>query len=516
MNQRFGDYRLIRSLGKGTFGEVHQGEHIYRQTPVAVKVFKSQLTPGQFRDFLNEVRTILLKHPHIVQILDFGMGEDDIPYLVMEYAPHGTLLQRHPRGTPLSLPLILTYTTQIAEALQYAHDQRCIHRDVKPENLLFAANDMLVLADFGIAAVAHNLSSLKTTGPAGTPRYMAPEQWMGKSVPASDQYALAVMVYEWITGTCPFVGSHFQLQYQHLHASPPSLCENLPAISPHVEDVILQALAKKPADRFSTIQHFADALRSVVQQQTPVPPQHSLASQRSLQQNAASVPASLSQMSMVDVPTVDVPLPTLPLPTSRQGKSVQTIPPPDLPARVSSDPGTGTKQSQPGARLVKHKETRPWSSRGLLVVGTYVCAGLALLSLEIAFDQSGAFWSVLAISLGSDDRFLSHIAAGVFIACDISASLGIAWAGHQMPFPASVSSLLTETSARLIAALGALLALRFFVFSFFFPLAPRIGAWLWVLEYMLVGLSSGVLQGVCSMLFARLHAVTLPLSPVTR
>src|SRR5438270_858561 len=104
VGQRFGDYRLIRFLGAGTFGDVYLGEQVYDKTPTAVKVFKAKLTPDKFKDFLNEVRTVLLRHPNIVQVLDFGLGEDDVPFLVMEFAPNGTLLQYHPSGTHLPLP----------------------------------------------------------------------------------------------------------------------------------------------------------------------------------------------------------------------------------------------------------------------------------------------------------------------------------------------------------------------------------------------------------------------------
>ena len=189
VGQRFGDYRLIRFLGEGTFGDVYLGEQMHEKSPAAVKVFKAKLTPDKFKDFINEVRTVLLRHSNIIQVLDFGIGEDDIPFLVMEYAPNGTLLQRHPRGSHLQLAIVVSYVKQIAAALQYAHDHKRIHRDVKPENMLFGANNEILLSDFGIAAVAHSTYSQRTEEAIGTALYMAPEQWQGKPVPATDQYA---------------------------------------------------------------------------------------------------------------------------------------------------------------------------------------------------------------------------------------------------------------------------------------------------------------------------------------
>ncbi len=116
-----------------------------------------------------------MTHPHIVRVLDFGV-ENMTPFLVMEYAPHGTLRQRHPRATKLPLPLIVSYVNQIAGALQYAHDQWLIHRDVKPENMLLGRNNEVLLSDFGIATIAHTSRSLQTQDISGTISYMAPEQ----------------------------------------------------------------------------------------------------------------------------------------------------------------------------------------------------------------------------------------------------------------------------------------------------------------------------------------------------
>src|SRR5579863_2328095 len=135
--QQIGDYRLLRELGKGGFGDVYLGEHIRDHTQAAVKVLRAQLTRSkELKEFINEARTMRLKHPHIVSLLDFGIGDDDIPFLVMDYAPYGSLRDRHPKGSQLPLSTIIPYVTAIASALQYAHDHHLIHRDVKPENML--------------------------------------------------------------------------------------------------------------------------------------------------------------------------------------------------------------------------------------------------------------------------------------------------------------------------------------------------------------------------------------------
>src|SRR5882672_7821528 len=149
--QRLDNYQLIRHLGAGGYGEVYLAEHVYRKDLVAIKILP-KLASDELEDFLNEARTIRLKHPHIVQMLDFGVHNHE-PFIIMEYAPHGTLRQRHPKGIRPPLESIIVYVKQVASALQYAHDERIIHRDIKPENMLFDTNDKVLLSDFGIATV---------------------------------------------------------------------------------------------------------------------------------------------------------------------------------------------------------------------------------------------------------------------------------------------------------------------------------------------------------------------------
>jgi WD40 repeat protein len=179
----------------------------------------------------------------------------------MEYAPSGTLRQKYPHGTKIPFPTVLSHAKQIALALQYAHDQNIVHRDVKPENMLVDSEDKIVLSDFGLAVPAHQSQSLSTQVVAGTVLYMAPEQIRGKARPASDQYALGVVIYEWLSGMCLFKGLNFiEIAMQHILDDPPPLRENAPNITAEVEQVILRALAKEPKQRFPTIQEFVTTL----------------------------------------------------------------------------------------------------------------------------------------------------------------------------------------------------------------------------------------------------------------
>jgi serine/threonine protein kinase len=260
VGQQLGNYRLLRELGQGNFATVYLGEHLYLERLAAIKVLHVRMEPAAFESFRREARIIAqLRHSHIVGVHDFGIVEQT-PYLVMEYTPGGTLRERYPKGTCLTYEQIITYVKQIASALDYAHQQHVIHRDIKPANLLLNAQGEVVLSDFGIAVVQRTLESLSEQNAAGTPLYMAPEQIQHQPCAASDQYALGVMVYEWLCGEPPFRGPGVAIFGQHLHQAPPSLCARLPHLSPVVEDAIFGTLAKDPAQRFPTVQDFASVL----------------------------------------------------------------------------------------------------------------------------------------------------------------------------------------------------------------------------------------------------------------
>jgi predicted ATPase/tRNA A-37 threonylcarbamoyl transferase component Bud32 len=263
VGQQLGHYHLQRLLGRGATASVYLAQHRYLEVPAALKVLHVSMDQETQEQFQREARTLArLQHPHIVRVLDFGI-EDQIPYLVLEYVQGGTLRTRHPKGSRLSLEQIASYVKQIAPALDYAHQQQVIHRDIKPENLLVSTTGEVLLSDFGIAVVQRTLSSLATQPPAGTPLYMAPEQIQGHPCAASDQYALGVLVYEWLVGEPPFRGSLFEVYSQHLHQPPPSLRERLPELPAAVEDAVFGALAKDPTARFVDVQDFATVLGEV-------------------------------------------------------------------------------------------------------------------------------------------------------------------------------------------------------------------------------------------------------------
>jgi len=138
--QQIGNYQLTHLLGRGNFADVYLGQHVHLHTLAAIKVLHGRLTDDDLANFSNEARVIAhLRHLHIVQVLDFGV-DGVTPFLVMDFAPNGNLRQRHPKGSNLPLQIVLSYVRQVADALQFAHEQHLIHRDIKPENMLLGVN----------------------------------------------------------------------------------------------------------------------------------------------------------------------------------------------------------------------------------------------------------------------------------------------------------------------------------------------------------------------------------------
>jgi serine/threonine protein kinase len=259
VGQILGKYKLVAPIGKGGYAEVYQGVHIHLGVSAAIKVLKSFDTNDNVETFRKEARIVAeLEHPNIIRVRDFDI-EEGTPFLVMDYAQKGSLKDFLPPNRALPYVTVVSYIKQVASALQYAHDRKnLIHRDVKPHNMLIMNDDRIVLSDFGIALIAQSGQHEAV----GTASYIAPEQIEGRPDIASDQYALGIVAYEWLSGDLPFQGTLMEIYSQHLNAQPPSLKGKVHA---SVEQVILRALAKNPGDRFARVQDFADALESTYQ-----------------------------------------------------------------------------------------------------------------------------------------------------------------------------------------------------------------------------------------------------------
>jgi serine/threonine-protein kinase len=247
-------------LGQGNSSEVYLGEHPELAQPVAIKLLHAWTEERDMQRFLTQAAMLSkLDHPHIIHIYDFGLTDDDVPYIVMSYIPCGTLRQRYPRGTRLPLEQVVSYVGQIADALQYVHEHQLVHRDIKPQNMLLTDQNEIILNDFGTATVSYSLVP-NTVDFEGTVLYAAPEQLEGRSLRASDQYALAIMAHELLSGSWPFMGSFEEVARKHLYQLPPTLRAKDIVVSLLIEEALQRALAKDPARRYASIQDFANAL----------------------------------------------------------------------------------------------------------------------------------------------------------------------------------------------------------------------------------------------------------------
>ncbi len=265
INSQLGNYRLMQVLGEGSFARVYLGQHVHLNNYVAIKVLTAQLDVQDEQEFRKEaILLVSFKNAHIVRILDYGIT-DNRPYIVMDLARNGSLHKVYPHGTRVPLLKIVAYVSQIADALGYAHERNVVHRDIKPENILVGDTGELLLADFGIAKLQSTSSSHRTNTMAGTLAYMSPEQFDGQPGPASDQYALGIMTYEWLTGRFPFVGTIAEVTGQHINSAPPPMAQFNPEVTPEIEWAVQTALKKDPSRRFRTVQAFANALRQAAQ-----------------------------------------------------------------------------------------------------------------------------------------------------------------------------------------------------------------------------------------------------------
>jgi len=276
IGQQLGNFRIISLIGSGGFATIYLGRHIHLGYPVAIKLLTVCETDEDRRAFLSEARSLAeLSHPHIIRVFDYNIYSDSgMPYLIMDYAPNGSLRRRHPTGSIIPLAQVVSYVRQIADGLQYVHDHKLIHRDIKPENMLVGKNNEILLGDFGIALPYTNTKSLILQNVAGSASYMAPEQINGHPHVASDQYSLGVVVYEWLSGSRPYKGSFAEVISQQRFSELPSLREKNPRISPEIEQVMQIALTKDPQLRFASVSTFANALQQTASrtQRIPVPP----------------------------------------------------------------------------------------------------------------------------------------------------------------------------------------------------------------------------------------------------
>ena len=270
-------YTLDRELGRGGMATVYLAEDVRHRRRVALKVLHPELSAVLGPDrFLKEIElTANLQHPHILALFDSGSAAGQLFY-VMPFIEGETLRNRLERETQLPVDDALRIAREVADALSYAHDRGVIHRDIKPENILLQSGHALV-ADFGIALAVQQAGGQRMTQTGlslGTPQYMAPEQAMGdKAVDQrADVYALAAVIYEMLTGEPPHTGPSAQAIVAKVLTEPVRpVRSHRAAVPEHVDYALQVALEKLPADRFSSVQEFSEALRGGTSTRMPVP-----------------------------------------------------------------------------------------------------------------------------------------------------------------------------------------------------------------------------------------------------
>lgn len=270
IGKSLGRYEILEELGEGGMAVVYRANDSRLDRDVAIKVIRKGAFPADHIDrilkrFEREAKALAgLSHPNIMKVHDYGEHEGS-PYLVMEYLPGGTLKKK--MGKPMPWEQAIQLILPIAEALDYAHSQNMIHRDVKPSNILLTQRGQPMLTDFGIAKILEVGEGQTLTGTGmgvGTPEYMSPEQWKGKSSPRSDIYSLGVVLYELLAGRKPYIAdTPADLLLKQAIEPLPRLSMFAKGLPAGVEKVLFKALEPKPEDRYASISEFVSALEAL-------------------------------------------------------------------------------------------------------------------------------------------------------------------------------------------------------------------------------------------------------------
>jgi serine/threonine protein kinase len=299
LGQTLGQYRIVEFIGAGGMATVYKAYQPSLDRHVAIKVLPAQhaLSSGFKERFILEARAVAqLSHPNILPIYDFGLA-GDLSYFVMKYVPDRTL--SHLLGQPMELAKVSHFIDQVAGALDHAHARGIVHRDIKPANMLLEG-DWLLLADFGVAKITEASTVITSTGHIfGTPAYVSPEQAEGEPLDhRTDIYSLGVVLYEMVIGRVPYQGTTpMRIINKHIHEPPPRPRSLRPDLNEAVEQVILKALAKKPAQRYNRARDLAEALRSslepaLMQLTSPLPAPAASSNRPKRQAGKRSAPSS--------------------------------------------------------------------------------------------------------------------------------------------------------------------------------------------------------------------------------
>lgn len=271
-----GRYEILGEIGRGGMGVVYKALDTQAKTTVAVKVLSQYLmrdatSVKRFkREAINAAR---LNHPNIVTILDWG-EERDVPYFVMEYLPGRTLKRIIAQESPLALARTERILDQLASALDHAHKQGVVHRDVKPSNIFVSRRGRVTLTDFGIAKAVSGVDLTSTGTIVGSPHYMSPEQCQGRRLDKrTDIYSLGVVLYEMLVGRVPFSGQETPaILHAHVYERPPDIHRLRRGLPGGTGRVVRKTLAKDPKQRYSSASELARAFAAAAKSELPEPP----------------------------------------------------------------------------------------------------------------------------------------------------------------------------------------------------------------------------------------------------
>ncbi len=261
--RELGGYRIIEKVGAGAMATVYKAKQLSLDRVVAMKVLNPLLSgkPDMVERFEREARSVArLNHPNVISGIDRGIS-GDIHYFVMEFAAGTTVGRLLDRGGAIDESRVASIATQIARALEHAHEAGLVHRDVKPDNILLTKDGIAKLCDLGLAK-----DRPEEGKSLGTPNYISPEQAKGIDVDIrSDLYSFGVTLFHMLAGSPPFSGNAKVVMVKHLSEEPQSLREIESDITPEMERIVMKLMAKDPADRFQSPKHLIAELEHYVQ-----------------------------------------------------------------------------------------------------------------------------------------------------------------------------------------------------------------------------------------------------------
>jgi len=454
----FGQYEIGQRLGQGGMATVYLGRQTSIGRTVAIKVMPAHFMgePNFLQRFEREVKVIAdLQHPRVLPVYDYGQLEGR-PYIVMAYMPGGTVADRIRKGQ-MQMGEVTRIVSQIAEALDHAHNKGIIHRDFKPSNVLLDDQGNAYLADFGIAKISESNVQLTGSGIVGTPAYMAPEMAeTGKVTPSVDIYALGITLFQMLTGQNPYQGdTPIRIMMAHAQAPVPDVREIRRTLPEAVANVVKTAMAKDPAARYATAGSLAVALRAAISRPAAEPEEGAKTEREPVHFPAPAQPPSPRPAA---APPADAPRAPLSVPTPAPSMTPTPIPMSVIPTtwiqvwlRAVTNPTVTTYElisARPDATF--------WNGAKWLFLANLIAYAVALGCQFLILLVSSGSSSSQSNSLGSA---LIVIACGVPIAAALSA-LGLA-----------INAGLSHAVARALGGTGTFDRLAFVVAAYLTPLS---------------------------------------------